>query len=178
MTHRPRPVQANKSRPLSAIFIGSAGSTPPALPDLPEPPSPSSSSSASGLPSPPATNSTGSGSVGKGSTDAGSLRHRTPSSRPGSSDTSMSGGGVGDRSYDYCKKRSSLIEDEDEADENENDEDHTARFDERRRSFTKGADNASALQRVKSLTQRNRMVCPGRPEGTHILTHFVVDHLD
>ncbi|TBU31791.1 hypothetical protein BD311DRAFT_775768 [Dichomitus squalens] len=154
----PRSVQVSKSRPLSAIFLGSAGSTPPALPDLPEPPSPSTSSNASGLPSPPATNSTGSGSVGKGSTDAGSLRHRTPSSRPNSSDTSMSGGGVGDRSYDYRKKRSSFIEDEDDADENENDEDHTARFDERRRSLNKGADNASALQRVKSLTQRNRMV--------------------
>ncbi|RPD62254.1 hypothetical protein L226DRAFT_337925 [Lentinus tigrinus ALCF2SS1-7] len=152
----PRPVQASKSRPLSAIFIGSAGSTPPALPDLPEPPSPSTSSNASGLPSPPATNSTGSGSVGEGSTNAGSLRHRTPSSK---SNSSMSGG-VGDKSHGYSKKRSSVIEDEDDADENENDEDHTARLsDDRRRSSSKGTpDNQAALQRVKSLTQRNRMV--------------------
>ncbi|OSD07342.1 hypothetical protein PYCCODRAFT_1359215 [Trametes coccinea BRFM310] len=154
----PRPVLAPKSRPLSAIFIGSAGSTPPSLPDLPEPPSPGSSSnaSASGLPSPPATNSTGSGSVGEGSSTAGSLRHRTPSSRA-SSDMS---GGAGDRAYGYNKKRSSTLDDEDEAEENENDEDHTARLsDDRRRSFPKAAnDNQSALQRVKNLTQRNRMV--------------------
>ncbi|KAI0769947.1 hypothetical protein C8Q74DRAFT_1202382 [Fomes fomentarius] len=152
----PRPVLASKSRPLSAIFIGSAGSSSPALPDLPEPPSPSTSSNASGLPSPPATNSTGSGSVGKGSTNAGSLRHRTPSS----SNSSMSSG-VGDKSYGYNKKRSSFIDDDDDADENENDEDNTARFNgERRRSLSsKGTpDNQAALQRVKSLTQRNRMV--------------------
>lgn len=154
----PRPVLASKSRPLSAIFIGSAGSSSPALPDLPEPPSPSTSSNASGLPSPPATNSTGSGSVGKGSTNAGSLRHRTPSSK---SNSSMSSG-VGDKSYGYNKKRSSFIDDEDDADENGNDEDNTARFNgERRRSLSsKGTpDNQAALQRVKSLTQRNRMVC-------------------
>ncbi|KAI0631968.1 hypothetical protein C8Q77DRAFT_1218535 [Trametes polyzona] len=152
----PRPVLAPKSRPLSAIFIGSAGSTPPALPDLPEPPSPSTSSNASGLPSPPATNSTGSGSVGEGSTNAGSLRHRTPSSKS-SSDMS---GGSGDRSYGYNKKRGSSLDDDEEQDENENDEDHTARLsDDRRRSFPKAAsDNQAALQRVKNLTQRNRMV--------------------
>ncbi|TFK85329.1 hypothetical protein K466DRAFT_494954 [Polyporus arcularius HHB13444] len=148
-----RPLQASKSRPLSAIFIGSAGSTPPALPDLPEPPSPGTSS---GLPSPPATNSTGSGSVGEGSTNAGSIRHRTPSSK---SNSSMSGGGS-DRSSGYSKKRSSITEDDEDADENENDEDHTARLSaDRRRSFPKDApDNQAALQRVKSLTQRNRMV--------------------
>ncbi|KAM5530561.1 hypothetical protein V8D89_015755 [Ganoderma adspersum] len=151
----PRPALAKKSRPLSAIFIGSAGSTPPTLPDLPEPPSPSTSST-SGLPSPPATNSTGSGSVGEGSTNAGSLRHRT--SKLTASTNSMFGGGLGDKSYEYRKKRSSAIVDEDDADENENDEDNTARLDLRRRSFTKGADNASALQRVKTLTERNRMV--------------------
>ncbi|KAI1793313.1 hypothetical protein LXA43DRAFT_237425 [Ganoderma leucocontextum] len=151
----PRLAQTKKSRPLSAIFIGSAGSTPPALPDLPEPPSPSTSST-SGLPSPPATNSTGSGSVGEGSTHAGSLRHRTPKLTPSTS--SMSGGGLGDKSYEYRKKRSSAITDEDDADENENEEDNTARLDLRRRSFTKGADNASALLRVKTLTERNRMV--------------------
>ncbi|KAI0670911.1 hypothetical protein C8Q78DRAFT_974695 [Trametes maxima] len=151
----PRPVQASKSRPLSAIFIGSAGSTPPALPDLPEPPSPSTSSNASGLPSPPATNSTGSGSVGEGSITAGSLRHRTSSSK---SSSEMSGGG-GERSYGYNKKRSSVLEDEDDPDDNENDEDHTARLsDDRRRSFPKTTDNQTALQRVKNLTQRNRMV--------------------
>ncbi|KAI0766457.1 hypothetical protein BD413DRAFT_672974 [Trametes elegans] len=151
----PRPALASKSRPLSAIFIGSAGSTPPTLPDLPEPPSPSTSSNASGLPSPPATNSTGSGSVGGGSTNAGSIRHRTPSSKT-SSDMF---GGVGDRYFGH-KKRSSVLDDEDDADENENDEDQTARLsDDRRRSFPKAAsDNQTALQRVKNLTQRNRMV--------------------
>ena len=87
-------------------------------------------------------------------------------------------GGIGGRSYDYFDRRSSLIEDEDGPDENESEEDHTARFDEWMCSFATDAANASALQRVKSLTQRNRMVCPGRPEETHILTHFVVDHLD
>ena len=149
----PRPALAPKSRPLSAIFIGSAGSTPPTLPDLPEPPSPSSSS---GLPSPPATNSTGSGSVGEGSTTAGSLRHRTTSFKA----TSEMSGGSGDRSYTYSKKRSSVVEDEDDPDENENDEDHTARLsDDRRREFPKAAsDNLAAVQRVKNLTQRNRMV--------------------
>ncbi|KAI0821962.1 hypothetical protein BC628DRAFT_1391667 [Trametes gibbosa] len=149
----PRPVLAPKSRPLSAIFIGSAGSTPPALPDLPEPPSPSTSS---GLPSPPATNSTGSGSVGEGSINAGSLRHRTPTTKF-SSDMS---GGAGDRSYTFKKKNGLAPDDEDEPDENENDEDHTARLsDDRRRSFPNAAsDNQTALQRVKNLTQRNRMV--------------------
>ncbi|KAI8994169.1 hypothetical protein BD414DRAFT_411088 [Trametes punicea] len=152
----PRPAPAPKSRPLSAIFIGSAGSTPPTLPDLPEPPSPSSSSNASGLPSPPATNSTGSGSVGEGSTTAGSLRHRTPNTKASSEMSS----GTGGTSYRYSKKRSSSLEGEDDSEENENDEDNTARLsDDRRRSLPKAAnDNQAALQRVKSLTQRNRMV--------------------
>ena len=171
----PRPPQAKKSRPLSAIFIGSAGSTPPTLPDLPEPPSPSTSST-SGLPSPPATNSTGSGSVGEGSTDAGSLRHRTSKLTPSTS--SMLGGGLGDKSYEYRKKRSSALVDEDDADENENDEDNTARLDLRRRSFTKGADNASALQRVKTLTERNRMVRGGHLRSMRILTPYVTDRFD
>ncbi len=168
-----RPLQASKSRPLSAIFIGSAGSTPPALPDLPEPPSPGTSS---GLPSPPATNSTGSGSVGEGSTNAGSIRHRTPSSK---SNSSMSGG-VSDRSSGYSKKRSSITEDDEDADENENDEDHTARLSaDRRRSFPKDApDNQAALQRVKSLTQRNRMVRAQIIGDAHILTSSVTDDFD
>ena len=173
----PRPVKAHKSRPLSAIFLGSAASTPPAIPDLPEPPSPSESS---GLPSPPASNSTGSGSVGEGSTNAGSLRHRTPSSK--STNSGMSGG-LGDRSYassTSSKKRSSYGEDEDDADENENDEDHTARLSgDRRRSLSKGApDNQVALQRVKSLTQRNRMVRDCDLKGVHILTTTTTDHFD
>ena len=49
-------------------------------------------------------------------------------------------------------RRNHLIEDEEEADENESDEDHTVRFDEWRRSFRKGPDDASALQRVQSVT--------------------------
>ena len=175
----PRPLQASKSRPLSAIFIGSAGSTPPTLPDLPEPPSPSTSSNASGLPSPPATNSTGSGSVGDRSTSAGSIRHRPSSSKPSSS---MSGGAGGGDNKTHHKKRSSIIDDnDDDADENENDEDHTARLSgDRRRSFPKdpAPDNQAALQRVKSLTQRNRMVRDFLIATSHVLTVLATDHLD
>lgn len=89
-------------------------------------------------------------------------------------------GGSGDRSYGYNKKRGSTLDDEDEQDENENDEDHTARLsDDRRRSFPKAAsDNQSALQRVKNLTQRNRMVCDCEPLDAHILMVSAIDLRD
>ena len=70
---------------------------------------------------------------------------------------------------------------DDDADENENDEDHTARLsDDRRRSFPKVGTpyNQAALQRVKSLTQRNRMVCPRAAFRVHILTASATDHSD
>ena len=94
----------------------------------------------------------------------------------------MSGGAGGDaKSYNH-KKRSSVIEDnDDDPDDNENDEDHTARLsDDRRRSFPKVGtpDNQAALQRVKSLTQRNRMVRPRAAFRVHILTVSATDHSD
>lgn len=48
-------------------------------------------------------------------------------------------------------------DDEDEDNENDNDEDNTAKLD-RRRSLKSPSENRLALQRVKSLTERNRMV--------------------
>ena len=94
----------------------------------------------------------------------------------------MSGGAGGDaKSYNH-KKRSSVIEDnDDDPDDNENDEDHTARLsDDRRRSFPKAGtpDNQAALQRVKSLTQRNRMVRGIVLANAHLLTFRPLDHLD
>lgn len=50
-------------------------------------------------------------------------------------------------------------EDDDNENENDNDEDNTARLDRRRSLQSQGtSENLQALQRVKSLTQRNRMV--------------------
>lgn len=46
---------------------------------------------------------------------------------------------------------------EDDENENDNEEDNTARLD-RRRSLKTPSENILALQRVKSLTQRNRLV--------------------
>jgi hypothetical protein len=48
-------------------------------------------------------------------------------------------------------------EDEENDHDNDNDEDSTARLD-RRRSMKSTNENIEALQRVKSLTQRNRLV--------------------
>ncbi|OBZ71465.1 hypothetical protein A0H81_08669 [Grifola frondosa] len=156
----PRPPLSHKSRPLSAIFIGSnssSSSSPPAIPDLPEPPSPGSSSSASGLPSPPATNSTGSGSTGKGSTNARSVRQKTASR---SDLTTNMSNGVRGKILGHVRTMSATADDDDDVNDYENDEDHTARLsNERKRSFrTAPSDNVSALQRVKSLAERNRMV--------------------
>ncbi|KAI5123158.1 hypothetical protein M0805_000861 [Coniferiporia weirii] len=134
-----RPALATKSkRPLSAIFLGS----PSQLPDLPDPPS---SPGSSGLPSPPATNSTGSGSNGgDNNTSAGSVRVPASLTMQNGSSSSMSA------------PRSMSRSPSDDGDDG-NDEDQTARLsDDRRLASVK--DNQSALQRVKSLTQRNRLV--------------------
>ncbi|EIW81229.1 hypothetical protein CONPUDRAFT_137278 [Coniophora puteana RWD-64-598 SS2] len=139
----------SSKRPLSAIYLGPqppSGSQPP---DLPEPPeSPSSASSASGLPSPPATNSTGSGSVGDNSTSAGSVRQRPAST----SQINMQA-----RSFDKYEGRDGARHDvDDDDDDDHNGEDETARYDLRLSLAGKGGDT-SDLQRVKSLTQRNRL---------------------
>lgn len=158
-----RPSAARKQRPVSAIFIGSLGSssssTPPDLPRLPEPPSPEGSPIAeTGLPSPPGTNSTGSGSNGDDSTNAGGVRKR-PSQRTQPASDMQNGRSYGARS-DTRQTHNSNPFDDDDMNDNENDEDSTARFNHHRRQSTGPApgDNLSALQRVKSLTQRNRMV--------------------
>ncbi|EMD39581.1 hypothetical protein CERSUDRAFT_92078 [Gelatoporia subvermispora B] len=159
MTSRPRPTGGTKSRPLSAIYIGPASSpnlsSPPSIPDLPEPPSPTSSGG-SGLPSPPASNSTGSGS-----TNAGSIRQRPAQRKNGASpDAFAADMPNGTRTEERSRSRAGSVVDDDDPYEHENDEDNTARFvDGRRRSLKDApADNMTALQRVKSLTQRNRMV--------------------
>ncbi|KAF8586291.1 hypothetical protein K439DRAFT_1659799 [Ramaria rubella] len=133
MTTR-RPSFAPSPRPSSAIFIG--GGLPP-LP-LPSPPSParSSASTHSQLPSPPAT---ASGSTGdSNSTSAGSVR------RAGMPNVN----------------RLSSLSDDDDDDIPNHDEDDTARLsNDRRPGKTKESDyNSSTLQRVKSLTERNRKV--------------------
>jgi hypothetical protein len=147
---------SNKSRPLSAIFLGSGPSPSSKLPDLPEPPpSPGGSSNSSGLPSPPATNSTGSGSTGDDTTNFGSIRQRPASYShpPSTNNTNMING-----KYDHdIKTRSTTNINEDDEDEDDNDEDNTARLD-RRRSLKNASENVDALQRVKSLAHRNRMV--------------------
>lgn len=181
-------VALKQQRPLSAIYIGSIGSTssstPPDLPRLPEPPvSPggSSNASASGLPSPPATNSTGSGSVGDdGTAHAGSQRERSSTQRPHVASAIMydespkdliRSNSVASKNKPFSHRKahsvasSGLADEEDDLHDNENDEDATARFDSlsRRRSGRvmsppRAEDHSSALQRVKSLTERNRMV--------------------
>lgn len=150
----PRPFISSSRRPLSAIFLGSL---PPKednnLPDLPEPPeSPGAASTSSGLPSPPATNSTGSGSTGDNkSATTGSLRQRPPSyaSLP-----------MSNRNYDTPStpsKSSRTFDDDDDENDNSNEEDDTARLD-RSHAMKSPNENLVALQRVKSLAERNRMV--------------------
>ena len=73
--------------------------------------------------------------------------------------TTMSNGGS--HSDNNNEEKSGSRTPSDEADDN-NDEDHTARLQlDRHKSLksTYSDENASALQRVKSLTQRNRLVC-------------------
>ncbi|KAJ7621869.1 hypothetical protein DFH06DRAFT_1305632 [Mycena polygramma] len=154
MTTR-RPLQ--RARPSSQVYIGTDSSpnyssylsSPPDIPDLPEPPSPgsSSSTSTSGLPSPPATNSTGSGSTG----DPGSIAIR--------GGLKMLNGSNIKTFHAAFHSASDPDQHDDELDDYDNDddddgEDNTARLDQRRHS---ASENVLALQRVKSLTQRNKM---------------------
>ncbi|KIM40958.1 hypothetical protein M413DRAFT_28065 [Hebeloma cylindrosporum] len=179
----PRPaLQVKRERPGSAIYLGKAASvspnlqditqspqfssaypslidgTPPSLPDLPEPepPSPSSSvrSSKSGLPSPPATNSTGS-STGDPATIA--FRPRPLSLHSNNSSASTSSGShhttsMGSR--EDTGAEGDFDDDHDNENDNENDGDDTARLD--RRLLGENSSN-EALQRVRSLAQRNRL---------------------
>ncbi|KZV80257.1 hypothetical protein EXIGLDRAFT_429684 [Exidia glandulosa HHB12029] len=134
-----RPALSSRRRPSSAIFLGN----PP--PDLPSPPSPASNSSGEDLPSsskrgahlpsPPHTNSTGS----KSSTGSGSVRVTTANL------------------MDSAQRRRSFASDGDgdeDDEQNERDEDDTARLSDDRRKQTDG--NQRSVQRVKSLTERNR----------------------
>lgn len=169
-------------------------STPPSIPDLPEPPpddlddpeldveppSPggrSITSTGSHLPSPPATNSTGSGSTG----DPGSVAFRQKplpfgtQKKIGANSTSnmLNEANVKafhdafSRPHHRSGRTDDFDDDDDDYDHNDNDEDNTARLDRRLSVSSSREDNENekALQRVKSLTQRNRMVClpPFRP---------------
>jgi len=62
--------------------------------------------------------------------------------------------GISDKSYSRSRNRQAYMDEEDDVNDNENGEDHTARLSDGRRA---PGDNVSALQRVKNLTQRNRM---------------------
>ena len=155
----PRSLAASSRRPLSAIFLGSLPPKDPKeanIPDLPEPPDSPGTVSPSGLPSPPATNSTGSGSTGdNNSANSGSIRQR-PVSYSGSPSAMMP-----TETYDKSKaiSKTSRPNSDDEDDENDHagEEDNTARLD-RRIGVKSTSENVAALQRVKSLAQRNRMV--------------------
>ena len=129
-----RPVLSARRRPSSAIFIGSNGSGPPELPSPPSPVSsnedlPGLSGRVAHLPSPPHTNSTGS----KSSTGSGSVRMP-----------------------DNGAHRRSFMGGEDDDDEHEHDEDDTARLSDDRRKPENEPERS--VQRVKSLTERNRQV--------------------
>ncbi|KAI0269973.1 hypothetical protein BC834DRAFT_580864 [Gloeopeniophorella convolvens] len=150
----PRPSFASKRRPLSAIFVGAGPSPSPSdLPDLPEPPSPGASSSNSGLPSPPATNSTGSGSAGD------SRENLEPPSAPSSSSASiMRNGNHERRPSSRSSRNSSPAGGDSKNGDDDDDEDNTARLNfGRRRGASQSSDHVVTLQRVMSLTQRNRM---------------------
>ncbi|KZP18936.1 hypothetical protein FIBSPDRAFT_863294 [Athelia psychrophila] len=167
MTTRRPTLHSNKSRPLSAIFLGSI-STPSHLPALPEPPpSPGADSdgSESGLPSPPATNSTGSGSNGDDTTNFGSVRQRPASYSHPHPDTSESTPSMPSAIYNpeiRSRSTTNINEEQHMSDDDEHDndfddgEDNTAKMD-KRRSLKGSNENTMALQRVKSLAQRNRM---------------------
>ncbi|PBK75253.1 hypothetical protein ARMSODRAFT_1000886 [Armillaria solidipes] len=158
----PRPINSTGKRPLSAVYLGKDPqyiSSPPNLPDLPEPPSPvaSTSSKGSGLPSPPATNSTGSGSTG----DPASIARRTRP-HPGAMLTELNVKTFHhafEEEQDGSAGRPVDPDDDDDYDndhDNNDDEDNTARLS-RRQSSISSSENVQALERVKSLTQRNRM---------------------
>ncbi|KAF9496586.1 hypothetical protein BDN71DRAFT_1505699 [Pleurotus eryngii] len=162
MTTRPGYLRA-KERPSSAIYIGADNPvlSPPSLPDLPEPPSPVSSvgSRGSGLPSPPATNSTGSGSTG-GDNDR-RISHeddfhsrRRPFSMNSLNETNIK---AFQDAMAANLNRDGIDDDEDDDhNDGEGEEDNTARLD-RMLSIRSSNQEESALQRVKSLTERNRM---------------------
>ncbi|KAJ7738366.1 hypothetical protein B0H16DRAFT_1570611 [Mycena metata] len=152
MTTR-RPPLPQRLRPSSQIYVGADSayssflSNPPDLPDLPEPPSPGSSAGTgtSGLPSPPATNSTGSGSTG----DPGSIAVRGGLNM-------LNGSNI--KTFHAAFHSATAADDEQDEYDNDNDddgEDNTARLDHQRRHSA--SENVLALQRVKSLTQRNKM---------------------
>jgi hypothetical protein len=146
----PRPTFLSKRRPLSAIFLGAepAPSTSD-LPDLPEPPSPGASSTHSGLPSPPATNSTGSG-------DSRESFDR-PALPPPSSAFTMRNEKLPNTRF--IRASSPIGSGESKQDDGGEEEDNTARLNlGRRRGASQSTDHAVTLQRVMSLTQRNRMV--------------------
>ncbi|KAF8215150.1 hypothetical protein K438DRAFT_1955138 [Mycena galopus ATCC 62051] len=163
MTTR-RPPLPHRRRPPSQVYIGpqdsspysSYLSSPPDIPDLPEPPSPGSSTgtSTSGLPSPPATNSTGSGSTG----DPASI-----AVRGGGGLNMLNGSNIKTFHAAFASAsagaNANTGADADDDYDNDNDddgEDNTARLDQQRRHSA--SENVLALQRVKSLTQRNKMV--------------------
>ncbi|KAJ7069401.1 hypothetical protein C8F01DRAFT_1112511 [Mycena amicta] len=145
MTTR-RPSLAHRHRPSSAVYIGGDTtylSSPPDLPDLPEPPSPGSSTgtSTSGLPSPPATNSTGSGSTG----DPGSIAIRG---------NMLDGNNL--KTFHAAFHNNDNDNDDHEYEIDDDGEDNTARLDLAQRRHS-ASENVLALERVKSLTQRNKI---------------------
>jgi hypothetical protein len=165
---------------LSAVYIGpnpqpTSAPVQPDIPDLPEPPSPVGSTG-SGLPSPPATNSTGSGNGSTGDPNSIAVRG---GGRPMSLNGSSSSGGSITRGEAYHRRHGSVgsiasststarhgdpelrhdadygnsHNDETELLGNQDDDgDDTARLDRRQN------DSVLALQRVRNLTERNRMV--------------------
>lgn len=155
----PRSLVASSRRPLSAIFLGSLPPKDPKetnIPDLPEPPESPGSVSPSGLPSPPATNSTGSGSTGDdNSANFGSIRQR-PVSYSGSP-SAMIPTEMYDKPMAMSKTSRPNSDDEDDENDYAGEEDNTARLD-RRLGVKSPSENIAALQRVKNLAQRNRMV--------------------
>ena len=149
--------QSRTRRPLSAIFLGN----PSQLPDLPEPPHTSaptgSSPASSGLPSPPASTSTGSGGTGR-DRDASTDDIPLPMHKHDGVDTRAAG-------PSRSVSRASIRSTSEFGEMNGGDEDDTAKVSS---PLDDRLSNESALQRVKSLTQRNRLVCPAlssRPCG-------------
>ncbi|KAG7088024.1 hypothetical protein E1B28_012061 [Marasmius oreades] len=163
-------LRSKHTRPNSAVYIGSdplqlqqIGSTPPSLPDLPEPPSPVSSIG-SGLPSPPATNSTGSGSTGDPASIA--LRGGTKGNMPLLEENYVKAFHAAfeqQQQRPQGQHRYETADDDDDIDNQTNNsnelyahDDDTAKFP--RSQSNANNDNALALERVKSLQERNRMV--------------------
>ena len=155
----PRSLVASSRRPLSAIFLGSLPPKDPKevnIPALPEPPESPGAVSTSGLPSPPATNSTSSGSTGdNNSANFGSIRQRPVSYSGSPSD--MMPTETYDKPIAIFKTSRPNSDDEDDENDHAGEEDITARLD-RRLGVKSPSENIAALQRVKSLARRNRMV--------------------